>query len=85
MEFRRTAQLLAFTFLAMSSALPHGATKASGAEMQKPPDYDRAVRSEFEAVKAENTAEAYERFIRRHTGHPLTGEARKAISRLRGR
>jgi hypothetical protein len=84
-EFRRTAQLLAFAFLAMSSALPHGATKASGAEMQKPPDYDRAVRSEFEAVKEENTAEAFERFIRRHPGHPLAGEAGKAILRLQGR
>ncbi|RVL74202.1 hypothetical protein CN135_26880 [Sinorhizobium meliloti] len=53
--------------------------------MQKPPDYERAVRSEFEAVRAENTVQAYERFIRRHPGHPLVGDARKAISRLQGR
>ncbi|WP_033057042.1 hypothetical protein [Sinorhizobium arboris] len=85
MELRRTAQLLALTFLAMSPALPSGATEASGTEMQKPPDYERAVRAEFEAVKAENTGEAYERFIRRHPGHPLAAEARKAILRLRGR
>ncbi|MDX0539271.1 hypothetical protein GOC59_06545 [Sinorhizobium medicae] len=59
--------------------------KPRGADMQKPPDYERAVRSEFEAVRTENTAEAYERFIRRHPGHPLIGEARKAILRLQER
>ncbi|WP_164826847.1 hypothetical protein [Sinorhizobium meliloti] len=53
--------------------------------MQKSPDYERAVRSEFEAVRAENTVQAYERFIRRHPGHHLVGDARKAISRLQGR
>ncbi|WP_082909895.1 hypothetical protein [Sinorhizobium glycinis] len=50
--------------------------------MQKPPDYEAAVRSEFERVKAENTVEAYERFIRRHPGHPLVEEAREALARL---
>lgn len=51
--------------------------------MQKPPDYEAAVRSEFEQVRSENTAEAYERFIRRHPDHPLVEEARKALLRLR--
>jgi hypothetical protein len=34
-------------------------------------------------VRAENTVEAYERFIRRHPDHPLVEEARKALLRLR--
>ena len=54
------------------------AMKASGMNMQKPPDHEAAMRSEFENVQAANTAEAYERFIRRHPGHPLVGEARRA-------
>lgn len=53
--------------------------------MQKPPDYEAAVRSEFEQVKAENTVEAYARFIRRHPDHPLVEEAREALSRLEKR
>ncbi|GEC35948.1 hypothetical protein EME01_00200 [Sinorhizobium meliloti] len=85
MTFRKAVQLLALGFLAMSSPAAQGAMKPSGAEMQKPPDYERAVRSEFEAVRAENTVQAYERFIRRHPGHHLVGDARKAISRLQGR
>nr|WP_245181389.1 hypothetical protein [Sinorhizobium mexicanum] len=60
-----------------------GATKAGGVEMQKPPDPEAAVRSEFERVKAKNTVEAYERFIRRHPDHPLAEEARKALLRLK--
>lgn len=51
--------------------------------MQEPPDYEAAIRSEFGHVKAENTVEAYERFIRRHPDHPLVQEARDALSRLR--
>lgn len=85
MRAREMAWLLATVFLAMSSVTAHGAMKPRGADMQKPPDYERAVRSEFEAVRTENTVEVYERFIRRHPGHPLTGEARKAILRLQER
>ncbi|WP_084811065.1 hypothetical protein [Ensifer sp. BR816] len=51
--------------------------------MQKPPDHQAAVRAEFEQVKAENTVEAYERFIRRHPDHPLVEEAREALARLK--
>lgn len=60
-----------------------GVPKAIGVNMQKPPDHEAAVRSEFERVRAENTVEAYERFIRRHPDHPLVEEARKALLRLR--
>ncbi|AWI60279.1 hypothetical protein AB395_00005102 (plasmid) [Sinorhizobium fredii CCBAU 45436] len=52
-------------------------------DMQKPPDHEAAVRSEFERVKAENTVEAYERFIRRHPDHPLVKEAAEALARLK--
>ena len=85
MAFRRILQLLGLGFLVMAGPwVPaHGAMKPRGAEMQKPPDYDLAVRSEFERVQAENTVEAYERFIRRHPDHPLVEEARKAIGRLK--
>ncbi|MDK1385581.1 hypothetical protein QN224_09205 [Sinorhizobium sp. 8-89] len=51
--------------------------------MQEPPDPDTAVRSEFERVKAKNTVEAYERFIRRHPDHALADEARRALLRLK--
>jgi hypothetical protein len=57
--------------------------KASGVDMQEPPDYEAAVRSEFERVKAEDTVDAYERFIRRHPDHPLVEEAREALARLK--
>lgn len=85
MRAREMARLLATVFLAMSSVTALGAMKPRGADMQKPPDYERAVRSEFEAVRTENTVEAYECFIRRHLGHPLIGEARKEILRLQER
>ncbi|ASY72887.1 hypothetical protein [Sinorhizobium fredii] len=51
--------------------------------MQKPPDHEAAVRAEFERVKAENTVEAYERFIRRHPDHPLVKKAAEALARLK--
>lgn len=84
MLVRRVLKLLGLVLLAVSFSAPsHSATKKSGAEMQEPPDHELAVRSEFERVKAKNTTEDYERFIRRHPGHPLTVEARKALLRLR--
>lgn len=85
MTFRKIAQLLVLGFTAMSPTMAQGAMKPSGADMQKPPDYERAVRSEFEAARAENTVEAYERFIRRHPGHALVEDARKAMLRLQAR
>ncbi|MBB4186446.1 hypothetical protein GGE07_003105 [Sinorhizobium terangae] len=72
----------AILVMGMSTSV-QGATKADGIEMQKPPDPEVAVRSEFERVKAKNTVEAYERFIRRHPDHALAEEARKAILRLK--
>ncbi|PDT83185.1 hypothetical protein [Sinorhizobium sp. BJ1] len=51
--------------------------------MQEPPDHEAAVRAEFERVKAENTVEAYERFIRRHPDHRLSKEAAEALARLK--
>lgn len=79
--------LVLFALLALAAMCPptaaSGTGKARGVNMQKPPDYEAAVRSEFEQVRSENTAEAYERFIRRHPDHPLVEEARKALLRLR--
>ncbi|MCA1406285.1 hypothetical protein I6F26_17835 [Ensifer sp. IC3342] len=73
-----------FAILVMGlSTTVQGATKIGGVEMQKPPDPEVAVRSEFERVKAKNTVEAYERFIRRHPDHALAEEARKALLRLK--
>jgi hypothetical protein len=80
----RFLTLFALVILAaMCSPAAASGAKASGLNMQKPPDYEAAVRSEFERVRAENTVEAYERFIRRHPDHPLVEEARKALLRLR--
>ncbi|MDK1493638.1 hypothetical protein QN219_26955 [Sinorhizobium sp. 7-81] len=73
---------LAILAMGLSTSLP-SATNAGGVQMQKPPDPETAVRSEFERVKAKNTVEAYERFIRRHPDHALADEARKALLRLK--
>lgn len=77
--------LVLFALLALAAMCPPTAATADArrVNMQKPPDYEAAVRSEFEQVRSENTAEAYERFIRRHPDHPLVEEARKALLRLR--
>ena len=84
MPFQRILALLA---LVIPAAICHPAaatgTEPRGVDMQKPPDYEAAIRSEFEQVKAENTVEAYERFIRRHPDHSLVEEARAAIARLK--
>lgn len=84
MPFHRFLALLS---LIVAAAMCHPAvasgTKPGGVDMQKPPDYEAAIRSEFEQVKAENTVEAYERFVRRHPGHPLVEEAQTAIARLK--
>ncbi|ASY59583.1 hypothetical protein SS05631_b54910 (plasmid) [Sinorhizobium sp. CCBAU 05631] len=52
-------------------------------DMQKPPDHEAAVRAEFETVRAEDTVEAYERFIRRHPNHSLVKDAAEALARLK--
>ncbi|APG88182.1 hypothetical protein SAMCCGM7_pC0986 (plasmid) [Sinorhizobium americanum CCGM7] len=52
-------------------------------DMQKPPDHEAAVRAEFERVRAEDTVEAYERFIRRHPDHPLVKDAAEDLARLK--
>lgn len=85
MPVHGSTALIALVVLAAICPAPaaSGPTRASVANMQKPPDYEAAIRSEFESVQAENTAEAYERFIRRHPDHPLLEEARKALLRLR--
>lgn len=83
MPFHRFLALFASVTLAtMCHPAAAAGAKAGGVDMQKPPDYEAAVRSEFEQVKAENTVEAYERFIRRHPHHPLVEEAREALSRI---
>ncbi|WP_156373658.1 MULTISPECIES: hypothetical protein [unclassified Rhizobium] len=46
-----------------------------------PPDKDAAVQSEYDSVVRKGTREAYERFIRRHPGHPLADKAREALVR----
>ncbi|MCA1441399.1 hypothetical protein I6F07_14465 [Ensifer sp. IC4062] len=73
---------LAMLVMGLSTSV-QGAPKTGGVEMQEPPDPEVAVRSEFARVKAENTVEAYERFIRRHPDHALAEEARKALLRLK--
>jgi len=83
--FLKLLSYLAAVMLAAISLAPtaSGTTKASGVDMQKPPDHEAAVRAEFERVRAENTVEAYERFIRRHPDHPLVKEAAEALARLK--
>ncbi len=85
MPFLRLLSCLAAVSLAaiISAPTASGTTKASGVDMQKPPDHEAAVRAEFERVKAENTVEAYERFIRRHPDHPLVKKAAEALARLK--
>lgn len=85
MPFLKLLTLYALAILAAmcTPVTASGVAKAIGVNMQKPPDHEAAVRSEFERVRAENTVEAYERFIRRHPDHPLVEEARKALLRLR--
>lgn len=85
MPIHRFTTLIALVILATVCPAPAvaNATRASVVNMQKPPNYEAAIRSEFESVQAENTVEAYERFIRRHPDHPLVDEARKALLRLR--
>ncbi|WP_331376360.1 hypothetical protein [Sinorhizobium chiapasense] len=84
MAFRGLLKPVGLAVLAIGlSTSVQGVKKAGGVEMQKPPDPEVAVRSEFERVKAKNTVEAYERFIRRHPDHALVEEARKALLRLK--
>ncbi|NRP72704.1 hypothetical protein ILFOPFJJ_03603 [Ensifer psoraleae] len=84
MAFRGLLTSVGLAVLAMglSTSVP-SATNAGEVQMQEPPDPDTAVRSEFERVKAKNTVEAYERFIRRHPDHALADEARRALLRLK--
>ncbi len=52
----------------------------TGGIMLPPPDTEAAVRSELDRAKAKKTREALERFIRRHPGHPLVEDAKKALN-----
>ena len=83
--FIRLLSYLAAVIAAAMCAAPiaSGTAKASGVDMQKPPDHEAAVRAEFERVRAEDTVEAYERFIRRHPDHPLVKDAAEALARLK--
>lgn len=73
--------------IAICAASVAGQTDAAGGEsplgtggiMLPPPDTEAAVRSELDRAKAKRTREALERFIRRHPGHPLVEDARKAL------
>ncbi len=51
--------------------------------MDKPPDPEKAVVSEYAEMKRRGTIEAFELFIERHPDHPLTDDARKNLKRLR--
>jgi len=53
--------------------------QGTGGIMLPPPDVDAAVRSELARAKEKNTRAALERFIRRHPGHPLVEDARRAL------
>jgi hypothetical protein len=73
--------------IALSAAGAAGHTDAVGEEsppgtggiMLPSPDTEAAVWSEFARAKAKKTRAALERFIRRHPGHPLVDDARKAL------
>lgn len=45
-------------------------------------DGNIAIREEFDAAKAKNTAAAWDLFIARHPHHALTAEAKRARAKL---
>ena len=82
-------------FLVLSIAVPNlhdagcgrckAATQPSGilrVVMQKPGDPEKAIESEYEALKSQGTREALELFITRHPEHPLASKAREDLKRL---
>lgn len=50
--------------------------------MQKPGDPEKAIESEYEALKGRGTREALELFIARHPDHPLAVKAKEELERL---
>lgn len=62
------------------------ANQTNGAQeiMDKPPDPEKAVASEYAELKRRGTIEAFELFIARHPDHPLANDARKHLKMLRG-
>lgn len=60
-------------------------TEASAPRSAAPArDGNIAIREEFEAATKAGTPEALKLFIARHQGHPLAGEAQKALERVTG-
>ncbi len=45
-------------------------------------DGNIAIREEFDAARAKQTVEAYDFFIERHPGHPLTKKAKSERAKL---
>lgn len=52
--------------------------------MDKPPDPEKAVASEYAEIKRRGTVEAFELFVARHPDHPLADDARRNLKRFRG-
>lgn len=58
------------------------AAATSGIAMQKPPEPDKAIQSEFRMIEQQGTKDAYELFIQRHPSHPLSKIAKARIKAM---
>ncbi|MBP1856740.1 hypothetical protein [Rhizobium herbae] len=78
--------VVAFVAASMAVSAPVSASQPNkGLEtMDRPPDPEQAVLSEYRLLKARGTIEAYELFIERHPDHPLADDARRELKKLRG-
>jgi hypothetical protein len=63
------------------SVLAAEVSKGTGGIMAPGPDIKAAMQSEYDGVVRKGTREAYERFIRRHSDHPLAQKAREALAK----
>lgn len=63
-------------------AAGEGAGRMRERVTRPPPDFEIAVKSEYERLKALGTREALELFIARHPDHPLAEKARDDLSHL---
>ncbi len=74
--------IVAFSGLSCTSLRATDAPAGTGGIMKPGPVPEAAVNSEYRRTSEKGTKEAYERFIRRHPGHPLALKAREAIKAL---
>ena len=80
----RTIPILVFAALAAATLHPGDAMTAQtpGAGIAPARDGNIAIRQELDAARKAGTVEAYDLFIARHPGHPLTAAARSERQRL---